>query len=136
MATSSARYLELIVYKAIADLRAEAARTYIGMVWWVLDPIIFMGIFYVVFVVLLRGGTPHYVQFLLVGLVPWRWFQTTLMHGAGAIADGEGLMRQVYLPKMVFPLVVVLTDLFKFLVVLALVLLFLWSSGFPPTAPM
>lgn len=131
---SANRYPELILYKAIADLRAEAARTYVGMLWWVLDPIIFMAIFYLVFAVLLHGGTQNYVQFLLIGLIPWRWFQSTVMHGANAIASGQDLMRQVYLPKVIFPLVVVLSDLFKFMVVLVLILAFLWSSGFPPNS--
>ena len=40
------------------------------------------------------------------------------------------LMQQVYVPKVIFPLVVILTDLVKFSVVLALLLIFLWLAGF------
>ena len=38
-------YLELILYKAYADLRVEAARGYLGMLWWVLEPVLYMGAF-------------------------------------------------------------------------------------------
>ena len=126
----SARYRDLILYKTLADLRAEAARTYIGFLWWVLDPLIFMAIFYVVFGLLLKRGTPDFVPFLLVGLVSWRWFQNTITHSATAILGGRGLMQQVYVPKVIFPLVVILTDLVKFGLVLGLLLVYLWLSGF------
>ncbi|MDX1605003.1 MAG: ABC transporter permease [Candidatus Competibacterales bacterium] len=128
------RQFELVWYKVVADLRAEAARTYMGFLWWILDPIIFMFIFYLLFAVLLQRGGENFVQFLLIGLVAWRWFQATVMHGANALPAGRGLIRQVYLPKRLLPLIDILTDLIKFAVVLALLLTFLWSSGFGPSA--
>jgi lipopolysaccharide transport system permease protein len=126
----SARYRDLIFYKTLADLRAEAARTYIGFLWWIIDPLIFMAIFYVVFGLLLKRSVPDFVAFLLIGLVSWRWFQNTITHSATSILGGRGLMQQVYVPKVIFPLVVILTDLVKFGLVLALLLLYLWLAGF------
>ena len=121
----NARYRDLILYKTLADLRAEAARTYIGFLWWVLDPLIFMAIFYVVFGLLLRRSTPDFVPFLLIGLVSWRWFQNTITHSATSILGGRSLMQQVYVPKIIFPLVIILTDLVKFGLVLMLLLIYL-----------
>lgn len=126
----STRYRELILYKTLADLRAEAAKTYIGFLWWVFDPLIFMAIFYVVFGLLLKRSTADFVPFLLIGLVSWRWFQNTITHSATSILGGRGLMRQVYVPKIIFPLVVILTDLVKFGIVLMLLLIYLWLAGF------
>lgn len=126
------RHFDLLWYKTLAELRAEAARTYVGFLWWVLDPILFMMIFYLVFGVLLERGGEHFVQFLLIGLVAWRWFHSTLTHGCNALPAGRGLIRQVYLPKVLLPLVDILSDLIKFGVVLLLLLAFLWWSGFGP----
>lgn len=123
---------ELVTYKVIADLRAEAARTYLGFIWWVLDPIIFMLIFYVLFGLLLQRGGEHFVPFLLIGLVAWRWFQITVSSGANALPAGHGLVRQTYLPKLLLPLTTICTELLKFSVVLLLLLVFLWLSGFGP----
>lgn len=128
----SRKYTELVRYKVAADLRAEAARTYLGFVWWVLDPIILMAIFYVLFGLLLQRGGEHFVQFLLIGLVSWRWFHITVFNGSNALPAGHGLIRQVYLPKLLLPLVAILTELVKFAVVLILLLTFLWASGFGP----
>ena len=36
------RYLELVWHKAIAELRVEAARAYVGFLWWILEPVLYM----------------------------------------------------------------------------------------------
>ncbi|MEZ5600916.1 MAG: hypothetical protein R3F36_07955 [Candidatus Competibacteraceae bacterium] len=82
----SAHYRDLILYKTQADLRAEAAKTYIGFLWWVLDPLMFMMIFYVVFGLLLKRATPDFVPFLLIGLVCPAVVSVCISHGATAIS--------------------------------------------------
>lgn len=123
-------HLQLVTYKAYADLRSEAAKTFLGFLWWALDPLLFMVIFYVVFGLLMNRGTENFISFLLIGLVAWRWFQNTISHGANSILGGRGLMHQVYVPKVVFPLVIILTDLVKFGFVFSILLLYLWLAGF------
>lgn len=103
-----------------------------GILWWILDPIIFMFIFYLVFGVLMLRGEPGFLAFLLTGLVTFQWFQNTVGAGTNSIQSGQGLMQQVYLPKVIFPLVHILTDLFKFSLIFILLLIFLWLSGHPP----
>lgn len=121
----------LILYKVYADLRAEAARTYAGFLWWIVDPIVSMGVYYFVFKVVLNRGTENYVAFLFVGLVPWRWLATTTMHGSNSILGARSVMQQAYLPKYVFPLVAIFTDSAKFLVVFVIVVALVLISGFP-----
>lgn len=126
------RYLSLVTYKTYADLKAESERTYAGFLWWIVEPIVSMAVYYLVFKVILDRGTEHFVQFLFVGLVPWRWLQTSLTHGANSILSERSLMQQVYLPKVVFPMVSILTDTVKFFVVFVLMMVFVWTSGFAP----
>lgn len=126
------RYFELILYKAYADLRAEAERTYIGYLWWVIDPIINMSIFYLVFGVFLQRSTEDYIPFLLAGLTPWRWFEVTVKVGANSILNNAALTRQVDLPKLLFPGITILTNTFKFTIAYTLILIYLWIDGYPP----
>lgn len=128
------RYWALVVYKTYADLRAEAARTYIGVMWWVLDPIATMFVYYIVFGFLFDRGGLEYVQFLFVGIVSWRWFNTSLMKGSNCLINTRSLMRQVYIPKTVFPIVSLLVDTFKFAIVLVILVIFLALTGAPITA--
>jgi lipopolysaccharide transport system permease protein len=122
----------LILYKTYADLRVEASRGYLGILWWVLEPLLYMSVFYIVFGVLFQRGGPDYVPFLLIGLVAWRWFDSTIKLGAASLITNQGLMLQVYVPKIVFPTVTVVTNTVKFLVVLAILLVFLLLYGITP----
>ena len=126
-------YLQLILYKTRADLKVEAARGYMGMLWWVLEPVLYMGAFYIIFAVALQRGGENFVPWLLIGLVVWKWFDTTVRMSLTSITAGKGLMSQVYLPKVFFPAVVVLKNTTKFLVTLSLLLIFLLVYGLPLT---
>jgi len=125
-------YLELIWYKTYADIRVEATRGYLGILWWVLEPLLYMSVFYIVFGILFQRGGEGYVAFLLVGLTVWRWFDNTIRVGASSLIMNKGLMQQVYVPKIVFPTVTVVTNTVKFLVVLAILLVFLLFYGVVP----
>ena len=127
------RIWDLISYKTYADLRAEASKTYINYLWWVIDPVLGMLVFYLVFGLLFKRDGEGYVAFLLSGLVVWNWYRQTIGHAGNTILNGKGLMNQVHVPKIVFPLVTLLTDLTKFAFVFILLLIFLWISGYWPT---
>lgn len=125
-------YLELILFSTYAELRAERARSYLGLIWWVLEPAMMMGTFFLVFSVVLKNNQPDYVPFLLVGLALWQWFKSCVSHGGYAIWTQLNLVRQVKLPAQVFPTVQILADTVKFIFILVLLLAILWSSGYPP----
>jgi lipopolysaccharide transport system permease protein len=122
-------YIELVCYKAYADLRAEAARVHLGMLWWVLEPLLYLTVFYVVFGLLLERGGEGFVSFLLCGLVIWRWFASSVSRGANAIPSNAGLMLQVYLPKYLFPPMILVGNTIKFLIVFLLFLIYLITAG-------
>lgn len=124
------QYLELILFRIYADLRAERERTYLGFLWWIFEPVMFMGVFVIVFGVGLRHGGPDFVPFLLVGLVDWQWFKSCISHGGGSIMSNSRLIKQVYLPKIIFPIITILTDTVKFAFILVLLMGFLWLNGY------
>jgi lipopolysaccharide transport system permease protein len=124
------RYTELILYKTYADLKAETERTYLGFLWWIFEPIMYMSVFYIFFDVLLRIKTEDYVPFLLIGLAVWQWFKSCLSHGAETILAAHHLMQQVHLPKIIFPVILILTDSTKFVFLFTLLLVFLWLYGY------
>lgn len=124
------RYIELILYKTYADLRSETERTYLGFMWWIFEPIMYMSIFYVMFGILLGHRTDDYVPFLLVGLTVWQWFKSCLSHASETILGAHFLMKHVHLPKIIFPIILILMDTVKFLFIFALLLVFLWLRGY------
>ena len=123
---------ELVLFSTYAELRAERARSYLGLLWWIIEPAMNMGTYYLVFAVILKSGGADYVPFLLIGLTLWQWFKSCVSHGGYSIWQQLPLVRQVKLPLQVFPSVQILADTVKFLFILLLLLVVLWSSGYPP----
>lgn len=126
-------YLQLILYKVRADLKVEAAQGYLGVLWWVLEPVLYMGAFYIIFAVAMQRGGENFVPWLLSGLVVWKWFNTSVRRSATSIRKGRGLMAQVYLPKVFFPAVAILGNGARFLFTLLLLMVFLLVYGIEPT---
>jgi len=127
--------IDLIVYKTFADLKAETERAYLGFLWWIIEPVLYMGVFYLVFTVIRYRHGEGFVPFLLVGLIPWKWFANTISNGSRSIINNVGLMDHVYVPKYVFPCVVLLVNFFKFTIVMCLMIGFLLVYGIPVGLP-
>jgi len=127
-------FFELILFSTYAELRAERARSYLGLLWWLIEPAMSMATFYLVFAVVLKNQQADFVPFLLVGLTMWQWFKSCVSHGSYAIWLQLPLIRQVRLPVQVFPTVQILADTVKFLFILALLLVILWVYGYAPSA--
>jgi len=125
-------YVELVLFSTYAELRAESARSYLGLIWWVLEPAMNMAVYYLVFSLILRSAQADYVPFLLVGLTLWQWFKSCVSHGGYSIWQQLPLIRQVKLPSLVFPSVQILADTVKFVFILALLIAILYCAGYPP----
>lgn len=126
------RYAKLIWFKALATSRVDLGRAYLGACWWVLEPVMYMVTCYLVFDVLLKRGEEGFVPFLLCGILGLRWFAGTVQRGAVSIVTNSALICQVYLPKIIFPLVIVVTNAITYSVIWTLFLLFLPFLGYPP----
>jgi lipopolysaccharide transport system permease protein len=124
--------IELVLFSTYAELRAERSRSYLGLIWWVLEPAMQMGVYWLVFGLIMRTGGPDYLPMLLIGLTVWQWMKSCITHGGYAIWTNLPLIRQVHLPPLVFPLVQMFADTIKFLYIFALLLVILWCVGYPP----
>ncbi|WP_299130680.1 ABC transporter permease [uncultured Vibrio sp.] len=100
--------------------------------WWVIEPLLHMIVYYVVFSFLLARGGDNYVAFLLTGLIPWLWFSKTINHTMGSILGGKQLMNQLFIPKLFFPLTHVVQNSIKQGIVFLLLITFLWVYGVSP----
>jgi lipopolysaccharide transport system permease protein len=126
------KFWQLVVYKVRFNLRSEAAESYLSYAWWVLEPLLNLAIYYIVFDILLNRGGGGFVSFLLCGIVPFLWFSKSVTNSGRSIVQGKGLISQTYLPKPFFPLVVVGQDLVKESVVFLLMCILLIYLGNSP----
>jgi lipopolysaccharide transport system permease protein len=123
--------LEIIFYKSFTDIKAEAARSYLGLLWWIIEPIFYLFTFYVLFVLVLKRGGPDFVPNFLCGIIVWKWFVSAINGGVNAISSHRGLVQQVYVPKYIFPIIAVLGSTVRFLPVFTIFTIFLLLYGIP-----
>jgi lipopolysaccharide transport system permease protein len=123
----------LVIQKTKAGLRTEAARGYLGVLWWVIEPILYMCVFYVIAAHLFNRGDANFVMFLLTGLITWKWFASSVNAGGNSLLANGALINQVYLPKIVFPLIVIAINTFKFFVIFILFIVFILFMSIKPS---
>jgi lipopolysaccharide transport system permease protein len=113
---------------AFMALKAEASKLYLSYLWWVLEPLLFVAVFYVVFETLLNLGRENYLLFLVCGKIPFLWFSKSVTSASNSIVQNKGLIGQVDIPKSIFPYVSVQESLYKqivvFLVLFGVVMLY------------
>ncbi len=121
--------LELIFYKAYADIRAESSRSYLGLLWWIIEPILYLSAFYILFVLILQRNDPNFIPSFLCGSVVWKWFDSGIKGGSHTISSHHELLQQVYVPKFIFPIIAVLGSTARFIPVFLVFTVFLLLYG-------
>jgi ABC-type polysaccharide/polyol phosphate export permease len=126
------QYRVFLKYKCLSKLKLRHTGTVLGYVWWLLDPLLFLGIFYLVFEVILKRGGDNFVLFLFCALLPWRWFTTSVSEATVSVRSAGGLLKQVYYPKVIEPLTSVFTNTVHFLFGLVILAAIMLAMGVRP----
>jgi lipopolysaccharide transport system permease protein/teichoic acid transport system permease protein len=123
------QHKDLIYYLTVSELKSNTARTYLGLLWWILDPVLYMLVFYLLVQVILERGGEGYAVFLFVALIPLKWTTSCLVDGTKAIIANQRIIQQVYVPKIVFILSSLMVNTFKFMIGSVVMVIFILASG-------
>jgi ABC-type polysaccharide/polyol phosphate export permease len=118
-------YRVLIQTLVVQELKVRYRGSALGLLWTLLNPLLLMGIYALVFSVYMRIEMERYAAFLLCGLLPWIWISSSLVTGASSIVGGSGLIKKIYFPPHVLPTVTVMSNLVNFLLSLPILIGFL-----------
>ncbi|HZQ78265.1 MAG TPA: ABC transporter permease [Acidimicrobiia bacterium] len=99
-----ARHRELLINLVRLELKAKYKSSTLGFVWSLLNPAMYLVVFYVAFNVILAAGVPRFPIFLLSGLLVWNFFTAALSAGTSSIVGGSGLVKKVWFPREILPL--------------------------------
>lgn len=116
---------DLLVYLVLSGLKAQYRNSFLGYLWWLLDPLLGVMIYYFLVVVVLNRGGPNFGVYLVIGMIAWRWISSTVNSSVKSIVSQSGIISKVYLPKAIFPLGVSLTQLINFSIGLIIIAVFL-----------
>jgi lipopolysaccharide transport system permease protein len=127
-------YRELAVALAARDLNVRYKQTFFGVAWAVLQPLIAVAIFTVVFGRVARlptGGTPYPV-FVYAGMVIWLYFSASLTAAAQNLVGNRDLVTKVFFPRLLAPVAAVFPPLVDLAISLAILVVFVAAYGIVP----
>lgn len=116
-------YRELIRNLVQRDLRVRYKGSLLGYLWTQIAPLLLMLVFWLVFSVFFQSGTAMFPVFVLAALLPWNYCNEAVSGGARSVIDNASLVKKVFFPREVLPLVAVLSSLVNFLLSLPMLLL-------------
>jgi lipopolysaccharide transport system permease protein len=116
---------ELIGILVAKQLKLRYRGSLLGFCWTLLNPLLLMLVYTLVFSVYFRVDVEKYPAFLFSGFLPWIWFSSSLQQGVTCILDGAGLVTRSRFPAEVLPLVTLTANTVNFLLTLPLLFLFL-----------
>jgi ABC-type polysaccharide/polyol phosphate export permease len=105
------RFRDLVALLVERDLKVRYKRSVLGMGWTLLNPLLQMAVYTLVFSTIMRVGIPRFPVFLLSGLLPWTLVSVSITGSAHVLLNNQGLIRKVAVPQMVYPLSVVASKL-------------------------
>lgn len=118
------RYRTLLAILTSRELKARYRGSVLGWAWSLVNPLVLLAVFTFVFSVVFNPRDPDvdpYGLFLVSGLFPWIWFQSSLLEGAGSLLANSSLIRKATFPSELLAVVPVLSNLVHFLLTLPVI---------------
>ncbi len=104
-------YKELLKNLVYQDLQVRYRNSILGIFWTLLHPLLTLLVLYVVFSHIARfSEMKNYAMFLFAGIVPWTFFSQLTGQSLNAILSKRRLIGKIYLPKIIFPLSLALSN--------------------------
>jgi ABC-2 type transport system permease protein len=100
-------YRELLVGMTRKELKVKYKNSILGFAWSLLNPLLYLVVFYIAFVKILGSGVPAFPIFLLSGLLVWNLFSTGLGSACSSVVANSGLVKKVAFPREILPLAAV-----------------------------
>ena len=104
------RYREMLINMVRRDLRGKYKGSILGFLWTFINPLLQLVVYTIVFSNIMRMGVSNYEIFLFVALIPWMFFSTSVLSGAGSIIYNQSLVTKIYFPREILPLSVVTSN--------------------------
>lgn len=115
----------------VEEVRATHQDTLLGNVWHLANPMLSVGVYYLVFGVILdvSRGIDNYILWLMIGVFAYGLTQRSVLAGATSIASNQGLMRAMRFPRALIPVSTVIGRLLTFCFELAVLLAAMLITG-------
>jgi len=128
-------YRDLLYFLVWRDIRVQYAQTVLGFGWAILEPLIQIVLFTIIFGSVAKietDGIPYFL-FSTIAIVPWTYMSAAMTNSSQSLVSGQNMLGKVYFPRLIFPIAPVLTKFVDFLIALAIVAVVMVIYGVKPT---
>jgi lipopolysaccharide transport system permease protein len=128
-------YQDLFYFLVWRDIKVLYAQTVLGFAWAILNPLVQIIIFSVIFgkvAKLSTDGIP-YVLFSTVAIIPWTYMAESMNMASQSLVTGQNMLGKVYFPRIVYPITPVLAKLVDFGISLVLMVVVMVYYRVAPT---
>jgi ABC-2 type transport system permease protein len=107
-------YRELLVGMVRKELKVKYKNSVLGFAWSLLNPLLYLVVFYIAFQVVLKAGIEAFPIYLLSGLLVWNLFSVGVSTATGSVVANAGLVKKVSFPREILPIASVGSALVNF----------------------
>jgi len=130
------RYRELFMILAWRDMSVRYKQTIIGVLWAILQPLLTMVVFTLLFskiAGLPSDGNAPYALMVFSAMLPWTLFSTSFGEASNSLINNAHLISKVYFPRMIIPVASIVTAFVNFLISFVILLALMLYYQFAPS---
>lgn len=129
------RYRDLAYYLVWRDIKVMYAQTVLGFSWAILQPLIQIIIFSIIFgrVAQVPSDGVPYVLFSTAAVIPWAYMSSVINQSSESLVTYQGMLGKVYVPRLFFPLTPVLSKFMDFTISIFLLVIIMFYYKVTPT---
>lgn len=109
-------YRDLFYFLVLRDIKVLYAQTVLGFAWAILNPLVQIVVFTIIFgrvANISTDGIP-YVLFSAVAIIPWTYMSEAMTVSSQSLVNDQGMLGKVYFPRVIYPLTPVFAKLVDF----------------------
>lgn len=109
-------YRDLFYFLVLRDIKVLYAQTVLGFSWAILNPLVQIIVFTVIFGQVANIPTDDipYVLFSTVAIIPWTYMSEAMSASSQSLVNEQGMLGKVYFPRVIYPLTPVFAKLVDF----------------------
>lgn len=111
------------------EIRGKYKGSFLGVLWSFINPLLTALVYAIIFPFILKTSQDHYVTFLIIGILPWNFFVTTINQGTTTVLQNGSIIKKVYFPREILPISIIGSNLVNFIISCLIIFLFLIFSG-------
>lgn len=122
-------YRHMLITLVKQDINGRYKGSFLGFMWTLLNPLLMLAVYSLVFQFIFKSGIEHYSVYLFICLMPWNTFANSIAVGTVCVTNNASILKKVYFPREVMPLAVVISNTIQYFFSAVIIFIALLVSG-------